>query len=45
MKLQNLFLSGLVLAFSFTGCVDRNYDFDKLDPEITVLKKKNSSRR
>ena len=38
MKLQNLFLSGLVLAFSFTGCVDRNYDFDKLDPEITVLK-------
>lgn len=34
-----LFLAGALLVLSGTGCVvDREYDWDKLDPEITVLK-------
>lgn len=32
-------MAGTLLALSGTGCiVDREYDWDKLDPEITVLK-------
>lgn len=38
-RLIPLLLAGTMLVLSGTGCiVDREYDWDKLDPEITVLK-------
>ena len=37
MKQNRLILSGLILACSVTGCVDSDYDWGKLEPEITVL--------
>jgi hypothetical protein len=38
-RLIHFLLAGTTLVLSGTGCiVDREYDWDKLDPEITVLK-------
>ena len=35
---KTLYLPCLVLALCFSSCVDKEYDWGKLDPEITVLK-------